>query len=138
MFLRDKHFTTLSAVDNFELFNICELSAKFTIQLMSSYTTTIFQALNETPLNFIFLFKKKHKSVDVIAIYLIARWKRSHLIEHSGFHKRTKWFSHTFGLSLHYIDLMLVNAKLDVSGHKRIAFQVCRSHWFSSFLMAQR
>ena len=40
-----------------------------------------------------------------------------------------------FLLYLHH--MMLVNVKLDVSGHKRIRFQCCRLHWYYSFLITQ-
>ena len=38
---------------------------------------------------------------------------------------------------LYLYHMMLVNVKLDVSGHKRIMFQVCRFHWPCLFLIVQ-
>ena len=38
----------------------------------------------------------------------------------------------SFLLYLHY--MMLINVKLDITGHKRITFQSSRLHWSSSFL----
>ena len=66
-----------------------------------------------------------------------------------GFHKQTKisnigiianflfLYISSFLLNLQYIYMMLVNVKLNISGCDRITFQVCRSHWSSSYVVAQ-
>ena len=62
---------------------------------------------------------------------------------HSGFSQ-----THTIDNSCQFVSqyncnfllfhhMMLVNVKLNVSGYKRITFQICRLHWFRPFLVAQ-
>ena len=83
---------------------------------------------------------------SILPVTTIKPCKFLHSIQ--GFHKHTKLAilallpnvcSHLFTVSffISNICLVLVHAKLDISGCNRIILQGCRPHWLSSFLMKQ-